>query len=77
MFWNPKPKDESPSAGAKGIKYVQQVVGSILYYGRGVDATTLPALSTLGSEQSQTTTKTVEDAKHQIQMLASATMHRA
>jgi hypothetical protein len=66
----PKPPDDSPSAGDEGIRYVQQVVGSLLYYSRSVDSTPLPALSTIGSEQAHATTKTVDDTKHLLDYLA-------
>jgi hypothetical protein len=67
---DPVPTDESPSAGPEGVKFVQQVVGSILYYGRGVDATNLTALSTLGSQQTQATEQTVKNTKHLLDYLA-------
>jgi hypothetical protein len=37
--------DESPKLEKAGIKYVQQVAGTLLYYRRAVDTTILPALS--------------------------------
>ena len=43
--------DESPKLDKAGIKYVQQVAGTLLYYGRAVDTTILPALSSIASEQ--------------------------
>ncbi len=42
---------------AEGIKRVQQIVGSLLYYSRAVDCTMGVTLSTLSSEQSKATKK--------------------
>ena len=66
----PREPDNSPSAGEEGIKFVQQRVGSLLYYSRGVDSTPLTALSTIGSEQAHATEKTVSDTKHLLDYLA-------
>jgi hypothetical protein len=41
----------------KGIRRIQQIVGSILYYARAVDMTVLMALSSIASEQMKTTEK--------------------
>ena len=43
----PLPPDASPMLDEKGIKRIQQIVGSILYYARAVDMTVLAALSTI------------------------------
>ncbi len=44
---------------AKGIKQVQQIVGSVLYYARAVDMTVLMALSSIAVEQTKATEKTM------------------
>jgi len=54
-----------------GIKYVQQVAGMILYYGRAVDATILPALSSIASEQAAPTEQTMERVKQLLDYCAS------
>jgi hypothetical protein len=41
------PQDNTPKLDEKGIKRVQQIVGSILYYVQAVDMTVLMALSTI------------------------------
>ena len=41
------PDDDAPEATEEEIKYIQQVVGTILYYAQAVDLTLLMALSTL------------------------------
>ena len=43
--------DESPKLDDKGIKRIQQIVESILYYALAVDMTVLAALSTITIEQ--------------------------
>ncbi len=48
---SPLPLDSSPKLDAKGIKRVQQIVESILYYVRAVDMTVLMALSAIAVEQ--------------------------
>ncbi len=50
--------DTSPLLDKKCIKYDQQVVGSLLYYAREIDGTMLPALNTIGSEQTKSTKQT-------------------
>ena len=54
---------DSPLLDKKGIKYVQQVVGSLLYYARALDGTMLPALNTIGSEQAKPTESTKNKCK--------------
>jgi hypothetical protein len=44
----------------KEIKAVQKNVGSILYYAQGVDMTVLMALSTIASEQTKGTERTMK-----------------
>ena len=66
----PLPHDDSAKLDKKGIKRIQQLVGTILYYARSVDTTALMALSQLGSEQSVATEKTLADAEHLLDYLA-------
>jgi hypothetical protein len=62
----PLPPDSSPKLDAKGIKRVQKIVGSILYYARAVDMTVLMALSSIVVEQTKATEKTMS---HCMQLL--------
>ncbi len=55
----PLPPDALPRLDANGIKQVQQIVGSILYYTRTVDMTVLMALSSIAVEQTKATEKTM------------------
>ena len=43
-------------------KLFQQIIGGVLYYGRAVDLTVLPALSSVGSEQASATENTKKNA---------------
>ncbi len=47
--------DNSPKLDKEGTKYIQQIAGTLLYYGRVVDITILPALSSIASEQAAPT----------------------
>jgi hypothetical protein len=51
--------DSSLVLNDKGIKRVQKIVGSILYYARAVDMTVLMALSAITVEQTKATVKTM------------------
>jgi hypothetical protein len=54
------PTDVSPRLNKKGIRNVQCIVGSILYYACTVDMTVLMALSTTASEQTAAMEQTFE-----------------
>ncbi len=55
----PLPPNSLPKLDVKGIKRVQQIVGSILYYARAVDMTILMALSLIAVEQAKAMEKTM------------------
>ena len=52
------PIDDSPPLDEAGKKYIQQVVGSFLYYARAVDPTILMALSDIATQQNKPTENT-------------------
>ena len=54
----PLPKDNSKPLDKNGIRQIQPIVGSILYYARAVDMTVLMTLSSVASEQMTATEKT-------------------
>jgi hypothetical protein len=56
---------------AKGIKRIQQIVGSILYYASAVDMTVLMALSSIAVEQTKATEKTLGCCLQLLDYLAS------
>jgi hypothetical protein len=67
---SPLPKDISQKLNKKEIKQVQKIVRSILYYARAVDMTVLMALSTIASEQTKGTERTLEKAYQVLDYLA-------
>jgi hypothetical protein len=62
--------DNSPPLNKKGIKLVQQIVGSILYYARAVDMTVLMALNTIAIKQTKETEKTMAKCMQLLDYLA-------
>jgi hypothetical protein len=63
--------DYSPQLDVKGIKRVQQIDGSILYYARAVDMMVLMALSAIAVEQTKATTRTLGKCMQLLDYLAS------
>ena len=53
-------ESESPPLAKDKKKYVQQVLGSFLYYARAIDMTILHALSAVASEQTNPTERTLK-----------------
>jgi hypothetical protein len=51
------PPGSTPKLVAKGMKPVQKIVGSILFYARAVNMTVLMALSSIAVEQTKATGK--------------------
>ena len=66
----PAPIDDSPRVGPKEEKFVRQVVGSFLYYGRAVDPTILMSLSELASQQSAPTENTMKRVNQFLDYMA-------
>ena len=56
----PTPIDTSPPLDKNGIKRLQEIIGTLLFYGRAVDNTMLVALNELGSAQAHGTEATAE-----------------
>jgi hypothetical protein len=54
------PTDESAPLTPQGIKRVQQIIGSLLYYARPVDATLLVTLGTIAAQQAKGTEATAD-----------------
>jgi len=52
--------DPTPALDAADTKWVQEVIGILLYYARAVDATMLTALGTLATQQANGTQATME-----------------
>jgi hypothetical protein len=66
----PLPPDTTRKLDKDEIKKIQQIVGSILYYVSAVDMTVLMALSTIASEQTTGTERTMEKALQVLDYLA-------
>ena len=49
------PRDDSEKLNDNKKKQVQQFIGGVLYYGRAVDLTVLPALSSIAIKQDSAT----------------------
>ena len=62
--------DKSPQLNAIDTKWVQSAVGSLLYYGRALDNTILPALNQIGTEQALPTTNTKQKLRRLLDYVA-------
>jgi hypothetical protein len=62
--------DSSPLLDKAGIKKVQKIVISILYYARAIDMTVFMALSTIAAKQTIATTQTLERCTQMLDYLA-------
>jgi hypothetical protein len=62
--------DTSPALPKEGITKLQQVVGTFLYYARGVDLSLLVALGSLASEQTKGTEATMDACCHLLNYVA-------
>ena len=58
-----KAADTSPAATKAEEKYIRQVIGVLLYYGRAVDSTIITGLSSLAAAQAKPTTHTLSLVK--------------
>jgi len=67
---SPLPHDDSRKLTDTEVKQVQKIVGSILYYARAVDMTVLMVLSTIASEQTKGTKRTLKKAYQVLDYLA-------
>ena len=56
----PLDHDALPILPPQRIKHIQQIIGTIMYYARAVDLTTLVALSSIAAEQAKATQLTEE-----------------
>jgi hypothetical protein len=63
-------EDDSPPLNKEDTKYIQVVTRLLLYYGRAVDNTILPALSATATEQAKPTEKTMETIKQLLDYCA-------
>ena len=66
----PTAADTSPPLGKKDLKRLEELVGTLLYYGRAVDSSTLVALGTIASAQVNGTQATKAAMKQLLDYLA-------
>ena len=64
-------EDESPAVSPKEKKFIQEVTGTFLYYAIAVDATMLPALGFIATQQASPTENTMKKVKHFLDYAAS------
>lgn len=69
QFANPQDPVQ-PTVSTQDIKYIQEVVGSLLYYGRGVDPTILVALSAIAAHQTIASDEMVAAARQLLDYVA-------
>ncbi len=65
-----KEDNESPPLSKEKTKYIQVVAGTLLYYARAVDATILPSLSSIATEQAKPTQETMKTVKQLLDYCA-------
>ncbi len=58
-----KPEDSTRLLSKEEKKFVQQVLGTFLYYGKAVDSTMLTAISSIASTQAEPTQDTMDNIK--------------
>eukprot|EP00804_Cyclotella_cryptica_P016252 CCRYP_005739-RA/>CCRYP_005739-RA protein AED:0.46 eAED:0.46 QI:0/-1/0/1/-1/1/1/0/96 len=64
------PPDDSPALDKNGVKLIQQVVGSFLYYCRATDTMIPEALSELSQQQTKATENTLQRCKQFLDYMA-------
>ena len=64
-------EDTSPALSKEEKTFIQEVIGTFLYYARAVDCTMLCALGSLASQQSQPTERTMQLIKQFLDYAAS------
>ena len=62
--------DDSPPLSPSQIKFIQQVVGTFLFFGRAVDPTLTAALSSIASRQNKGTEATLKATKQLLDYIA-------
>ena len=64
-------EDESPAVSPVEKNFIQEVTGTFLYYTRAIDATMLPALGSIATQQASTTKNNMKKVKHFLDYTAS------
>ena len=66
-----KEADDAPALDKKGKRFIQQVCGKLLFYGRAVDSTLLTPISAIAAQQANPTETTMAQAKQLLDYVAS------
>ena len=66
-----KEQSSAPPVGKTEQKFIQQVCGKFLYYGRAVDSTLLTPISAIAAQSAQPTTDTLKQTHQLLDYLAS------
>jgi hypothetical protein len=66
----PLPPDATPKLDARGVKHVQKIIESILYYARAVDMMVRMALSSIAMEQTKAMERTLARCTQLLDYLA-------
>jgi hypothetical protein len=64
------PADLSPPLPPSGIQFLQQVIGTLLYYARAIDNTMLVAIGSIASAQNNGTEATMQEVTHLLNYCA-------
>jgi hypothetical protein len=64
------PIDNTKPLDKHELKFVQEVLGTLLYYARAVDCTMLPAIGTLASQQANGTQATLQNVRQLLDYCA-------
>ena len=64
-------EDESPAVSPAEKKIIQEVTGTFLYYSRAIDATMLPDIGSIATQQASPTENTMKKVKHFLDYAAS------
>jgi hypothetical protein len=65
-----EPEDTSPSLLPASIQFLQQVIGTLLYYARAIDNTMLVAIGSIASAQNNGTEATMQEVTHLLNYCA-------
>eukprot|EP00978_Attheya_sp_CCMP212_P026418 scaffold86865_cov67-Attheya_sp.AAC.1 len=65
-----KPHDDSPLLDTVGLKRMQGIVGTLLYYARALDSTMLMAIGSISSAQANSTEATAKAVAHLLDYCA-------
>ena len=62
--------DDTPRLSPEQVKYIQQVVGTFLFFGQAIDSTLAAALSSIASQQAKGTEATLQATRQLLDYIA-------